>query len=346
MLSSIGASPAVVHGVAFAVAFAIISFLHIVLGELAPKSLAIRKPEVVSLWTAVPLYLFYWLTYPFIWLLNGSANLILKIFGVDLAREGESAYSHDELKALFRASHLHGELGRTESEILRHGLDLHDLTVGDVMQPLAELVAIDVDAPFGETLELIRSGEYSRYPAYSGSPHELVGLLHIKDLFVASERLRDIQDVRPYLRELPIAPDDRPLLKQLQMFRTGAPHMAAAADDYGTIIGFVTLERVLETLVGPIDDEFRKHEFGWRRRDDGSVVGPASLSIVSLESVLGIAIDSPEANSVGGLVLDRLERLPQSGERVDFDRFCVEILGMSGPKIESVRVLPKASAGP
>ena len=339
LLASIGfATPAVVHGISFAIAFGIISFLHIVLGELAPKSLAIRAPESVSLWTAVPLYLFYWVMYPFIWLLNGSANLLLRCMGVDLAVEGEAAHSLGELKKALRASQLHGELGRTEGEILRHGLELRELTVGDVMQPLNDLVAVDGDAPFEKTLPIIQAAEYSRYPAYSGDPHHLIGLLHIKDLFGARARLREIHDIRPYLRELPHVSENDPALLVLQRFRTGSPHMAAVTDDYGTVIGFVTLERVLETLVGPIDDEFRKDEFGWQRRDDGSLVGNAALSVVSLENALGRSIDAPDANSVGGLLLSALERLPRRGERIQFDGFTVEVLAMDGPRIQTVSI--------
>lgn len=335
------ASPPLTHAVAFAVAFGLISFLHIVLGELAPKSIAIRRPEPVSLWAAIPLFLFYWLMYPFIWLLNGSANVLLRWMGVDLARESEDAHSLAELKKVLRASHLHGELGQTESEILRHGLELRELTVGDVMQPLADLVAIDIDEPFESSLAVIKASRFTRYPVFQGDRHKLVGLLHIKDLLTADQRIRDIHDVKPYLRRLPVVSDGDAALKLLHGFRAGAAHIAAVTDDYGTVIGFVTFERLLEVLVGPIEDEFLRKEAEWRRNADGTLLGDASMSIVSLEQALDRRIEAPDANSIGGLVLSQLGRLPTTGERVACNGFVIEVLAMDGPRIRAVRIEPR-----
>ena len=157
MLRAVGVDdPETVHAISFACAFGFISFLHIVLGELAPKSLAIRRAETVALNTAVPLYAFYWAMYPFIWLLNGTANALLRRMGVEMATEGDAAHSIDEMRTVLKASHRHGEVGVVEAQIASRGLELGELVVGDVMRPMAELVSIDVDAPIDAVLSEVR----------------------------------------------------------------------------------------------------------------------------------------------------------------------------------------------
>lgn len=332
--------PQVVHSIAFATAFAFISFLHIVLGELAPKSIAIRRAEAVALNAAPPLYLFYWVMYPFIYVLNGAANLIVRRMGVELATEGDEVHSLAELRSVLRASHRHGELGIVETQILVHGLELGELTVGDLMRPLSELVWLHEGSTIEEVLAELRSSRYTRYPVRDPESGRYTGLLHIKDLVTSEQRLREIRDLRPYLRRLPYFEENAPLLKVLKAFRKGDPHFGIVTDALGTEIGFVTFEHVIEALFGPIEDEFAKKAPSWQRLGDGSVTGAASLSLLSLEEAIGRPAPAVEVNSVGGLVLERLGRLPRQGERLRFPQFEVEVLEMSGPRIEHVRVRP------
>ena len=335
--------PKVVKSVAFAFAFGLISFLHIVLGELAPKSIAIRRAEAVSLNTALPLYVFYWVMYPFIHVLNGAANLILRSLGVELASEGDEAHSIDELRTVLRASHRHGELGAVETQIVTRGLDLGELVVGDVMRPLAELVWLDTDASVEAVLAEVRTSRYTRYPVRDPHTGRFVGLLHIKDLLTGSERLRDIRDLRPYLRKLPHVDERAELEVALGAFRRGDPHFAIVVDALGTEIGFLTFEHIVEALFGPVEDEFSKSSPAWQRADDGSLTGAASLSLLSLEEALGVLAPEVEANSVGGLVLEMLGRIPAAGERIAFPEFEIEVLSVEGARIDKVRVLPRAS---
>jgi CBS domain containing-hemolysin-like protein len=279
--------------------------------------------------------------YPFILLLNGSANLILRAFRISPEQEGDDAHSAGELKHVVLASHLHGDLDPEETVILQHGLELGELTAGDVTRPFSELVAIDVGAPIADILELIRHSRFSRYAIYEGDRTNLIGLLHIKDLITAEQRLRDIRDLGPYLRELPRVDEEMSILGLLALFRGGTPHLAAVQDEVGTVIGFVTLEHVLETLVGPIEDEFRTDLASWQRRQDGTFVGRGSLSIVSLEHALGREIDFEEANSVGGMVQWALRRLPHTGDRVEFEGFAAEVVRMRGPRVHTIRIHPR-----
>lgn len=333
--------PNLLHSIAFAVAFAFISFLHIVLGELAPKSIAIRRAEAVSLNTALPLYVFYWAMYPFIYALNGAANVIVRRLGVEMASEGDAVHSVDELRSVLRASHRHGELGSVETRILVHGLELGELTIGDLMRPLSELVWISSDSTIDEVLAEVRATRYTRYPARDPETSRFTGLLHIKDLIAAEVRLRDIHDLRPYLRRLPYFDENAPLLKVLKAFRSGDPHFGIVTDERGTEIGFVTFEHVIEALFGPIEDEFAKKAPSWQRAGDGSVSGAGSLSLLSLEDAIGRPIPVVDVNSVGGLVQEKLGRLPRQGEKVRFPDFEIEVLAMVGPRIELVRVIPR-----
>jgi CBS domain containing-hemolysin-like protein len=337
--------PTVVRSVAFAIAFALIAFLHIVVGELAPKSLAIRRAETVSLNTALPLYVFYWVMYPFIRVLNGAANILLRRLGVELASEGDEAHSINELRTVLRASHHHGELGATETQILTRGLDLGDLVVGDVMHPLADLIWIGLDATIDEVLTEVRSSRYTRYPVRDPETLRFVGLLHIKDLLTASERLRDIRNLQPYLRRLPHVDEHQRLESALAAFRRGDPHFAIVTGTLGTEIGFLTFENAVEALFGPVEDEFSKTSPAWQRAEDGSVTGAGSLSLLSLEEALGVLAPEVDANSVGGLVTETLGRIPVAGERIAFPAFEIEVLSTDGPRIDMVRVSPRDSVG-
>ena len=341
------ADPAIVRSVAFAFAFGLISFLHIVLGELAPKSLAIRRAEEVSLNVALPLYVFHWIMYPFIWLLNGAANLILRGMGVELATEGDEAHSVDELRTVLSASHHHGELGTVEAQIAARGLTLGELVVGDVMRPLSELVWIPADATIEEVLAEVRRSRFTRYPVRDPETLRFVGLLHIKDLLVAQERLRDIRDLRKYLRRLPHVTENAALDEVLVAFRRGDPHFAIVTADLDTETGFVTFELVVEALFGPVEDEFRKGSPAWTQEADGSLTGPASLSILSLEEALNLVAPSVEANSVGGLMIETLGRIPGPGDKVAMPGFDIEVLDAHGPRIDRVRVTraPDPEAG-
>lgn len=333
-------SPAVIHGIAFAVAFSIISFLHIVVGELAPKSLAIRKTEVTSLWTAVPLWGFYWLMYPFIWLLNGSALILLRLMGVDMSGEGDEAHSVAELRKVLAASHVHGELGGEEAGILSRALDFSDLTVGELMRPASDMVYLDLqDAP-EQNLAVIDRHQYSRYPVCDGDRDNIVGLAHVKDVYRLLRQGRPLTELGNELRDVQLINRDTPALELLNMFRSGHPHFAIVDDDLGQVVGFVTLDHLFEALVGQIQDEFEHRKLVWRRLEDGSFLGSGALPLFSLERLLGIEIENDDVDSVGGLVMWQLDRVPKKGDRAGFEDFDIVVREMHGPRIGRVQIYP------
>lgn len=333
-----------IHRLAFALAFSLISFLHIVLGELAPKSIAIRKPDRVALWTAPALWAFYWLMYPFIWILNGSANLILRLMGYRLGSEGDAAHSAGEIKSLLVASHRHGELDSAEADILSRTLEFSELMVGDLMRPAAEMVMLDLQDSPEENLAITAQYRYSRYPVCDGDRDNIIGLAHVKDLFAALREGRQLDDLRPLLRDVQMVHRDTPAFDVFELFREGHPHFAIVDDDLGNVIGFVTLDHMLEALVGHIQDEFRRSKDDWLEVKDGSLLGSGTLPLYSLERRLGMDIEVEEVDSVGGLVMWHLGRVPQKGDRVTFPGFSIVVKDMRGPKISRVQVFPAHEA--
>lgn len=334
-------SPALIKGIAFAVAFFFISFLHIVLGELAPKSLAIRRPETISLWSAPLLYCFYWGMYPLIWILNSSANLLLKAMGANTTHEMENSYTAEELKLIFDASHAQGQLHKDEMEILEHALDLADLNAADVMRPADEMILLNIDDPLDINLNKIIAHHYSRYPVYKDEPNNLIGIVHVKDLFAKLQQQKNLSDLNKHLRPLLNVPRDMPATELFQQFRLGFSHFATVHNDSGLLIGFVTLDNILGSLFGHIQDEFNKTQDDWVKTKDGAYLMKGNLPLYALEKALDIDIDTDSIDTISGLILAKLERLPKPFERVSFEQFDIEVRKMKGPKILLVKVYPK-----
>jgi CBS domain containing-hemolysin-like protein len=339
-LNAIGVeSEKMIHGIALFVAFFIISYLHIVVGELAPKSLAIRRAEAVGLWTVVPLYGFYWLMYPAIWVLNRSSNWVLSKVHLDVTKGHDSHYSSEELKVILRSSRANTDYTADEWQVLAKALDFRDLEVADLMHPFHEAVTLSKADSLAQNLDRIAQHRFSRYP-YLDKDGQVLGVVHIKDIFFAlrkDETPSELDDmVRPVLQVSP----DLSTTELFRRFRKGAPHFAVVVQN-SRPIGFITLDNLLGALVGEIRDEFRQTNNDWMKMDDGSLLGKGSLPIFTLERTLGIDIDEADFDSVGGLILQRLGDIPEEGQRIEFERFAAVIKKMSGPRIQLIRVYPK-----
>jgi CBS domain containing-hemolysin-like protein len=333
-------SERLIHGISFFVAFFTISFLHIVVGELAPKSMAIRRPEKVALWTSLPLYAFYWLMYPAILALNTSANCVLKLSGLGGMPSHDAHYSTDELKLILRSSGSTDKFTRDEWNILAHTLDFGELEVTDLMRPFNEAIVLSVSNTIAENLDLIAQHRYSRYP-YVDEGGKVIGFIHIKDLFLADIHAGSIEDLGELARPVQHIAPDMPAMELFRRFRKGAPHFAIIGRQSQQPIGFITLDNMLGALVGEIRDEFRQSSNDWAMLDDGSLMGKGSLPIFTLERALGVEISNDDADSVGGLIMEKLGSLPQQGDRVEFDQFDVVVKKMNGPRIILLRVYPK-----
>jgi CBS domain containing-hemolysin-like protein len=353
LLAALGVeSEQVVHLVSLVFAFSVISFLHIVVGELAPKSMAIREAEKVGLWVAVPLYAFYWAMYPAIWVLNSSANAILRAVGLSTGHGDDAHYSTDELKLILRSRRNAAGASKTsaaaystdEWNTLAHSLDFSSMTVSDLMRPAHEMVGLRRDVSLADNMEVVARHRFSRYPLFDDAAREQVsGLIHLKDLLLARHAGAALDDLSDYVRPVQYVKPDTPALDLFRRFRKGAPHFALVGNKHQKPIGFLTLDNLLGALVGQIHDEFRQGASDWSRLDDGTLMGKGSLPVVSLEQALGIDIDEGRAESVGGLVIQALSDLPSEGQRVSFERFDVVVKKMIGPRIVLVRVYPKAA---
>lgn len=344
ILSFIGIrSPALATVIAFFVAFSFISLLHIVVGELMPKSFAIRQSEKVSLWTAIPLYGFYWLMYPIIWLLNSCSNFLLRALGLDAVHHGESSYTTDEIKLLLGASYLHGELTKEEVEIIEHVLDLSDLKVTEVMRSSDEMVMIDIKQPINQIMAVIMEQRYSRYPVYDSEKKDIIGIIHVKDLLPVLYQQGEINNLQGLLRPVLKVPGRLPALDLLHQFRGGMPHFALIYSNRKTTLrGFITLDNLLQVLIGRIKDEFHRTKVDWVLNKDGSITASGSCSIYSLEQALGRDIDiEDDINLLNGLFFHRLGYIPKEGEEIDFPEFTAKIEQMDASKISKVRICPK-----
>lgn len=329
-----------IHLFSFMTAFTLISYLHIVAGELMPKSLAIRQTEMLALLTALPLYVFYWLMWPLIWLFNASANLFLKWFRLDAVHKENISYSPEEIKLILRASHRYGEITKTELDLLTKSLIFIDLEVSDVMRPLGDMVAIDINHNIDDILKKISHERYSRYPVYKGDFGNFIGVLHIKDLMTPLQKGTPIISIAPFLRAILKVNATDSVLDIFHKFRKGKPHFAIVYSDKKAI-GFVTLDNLLQSIMGEIKDEFHITKEDWLLLEDGSFIIKGAASVFTLETLLNIEITATQANTVNGLILEKLQSFPQEGETVDFEAFKIVIKKVRGPRILQVRVYPQ-----
>jgi CBS domain containing-hemolysin-like protein len=326
-----------IHAISFAVAFGLISYLHIVAGELAPKSLAIRQAEKIGIWTAPPLYFFYWLMFPAIWLLNHGATLLLKIAGLDHPSQ-DSEYTPEELKMILRGSRSDTHFSNNDWRVLAQALDFRDLDVGDLMRPVNEMVWLSADGDVDANLDKMIETAFSRYPLLDAKG-KVVGIIHVKDVFRAIHQNKTIV-WRDLARPIQTISRHLPASELFRRFRSGAPHFTVVTTRQGRPLGFITLDNLLSAIVGDIKDEFRQPKNEWTKMDDGSLAGKGSLSIFSLERALGIDIEETGVDSVGGLVMQKINDVPKEGQTVSFDKFEIEVLKMKGPRVISVKVKP------
>ena len=335
-------SDKLIHGIAFFIAFFIISYLHIVVGELAPKSWAIRKPELLSLWTAAPLYTFYWLMYPAIYLLNASANAILRVAGQgEPGPHHEHHYSRDELKLI-----LHSSRARDPSDqdmrVLASAVEMGELEVVDWANSREDLVYLDLSARLDEVFTLFRRHKFSRYPVYDEDSASFVGVLHIKDLLLQLslfEMLPSKFNLAELMRPLERVTKHMPLSALLEQFRKGGAHFALVEEADGKVVGFLTMEDVLEVLVGDIQDEHHKAERGLLAYQPGKLLVRGDTPLFKIERLLGIDLDHIEAETLAGLVYESLSRVPEEDEVLETEGLRITVKKMKGPKIVLAKVL-------
>ncbi len=314
-------TPAWIHGIAVTVAFSIISVAHIVVGELVPKSLAIQRPEQVSRLSSRPLKVFFFLSYPALWVLNGASNLVLRALKLPAPQHAEGKLSLEELRLLIQASFSERGLEGTKRDLLERVLRATDRPIRAVMIPRVDMKVISLSDDFETCMQLVRKTGFSRYPvAVDGDPDKIVGYVYVKDLLMASRRPRT-GAIGELKRDILYVPESRSVGQLLGELRANKIPIALVVDEYGGTSGLVTLEDVLEEIVGDIQDELHLAEPRMRITDDGGVVADGSLPMgeLALEG-----LEAPEAlgaETVGGYILAALGRLAHPGDRVRLGRY-------------------------
>ena len=317
-------SGAVTTSISFALAFSAITALHIVLGEQAPKIIAIQKSLGATLFVSPPLRLFYALFKPFIWFLNESSNWILAhIFRVPPAGKGELAHTEEELRLILSESAKAQEVSPLERELLINALDLRDRVVRDIMTPRGEVVYLDLEEDFETNVKKALESRHTRFPLCRGHLDNTVGLIHIKELV---PMMRDPHpDLMRIKRELIPVPEMMPLEKLLTLFLTRHAHLAVVVDEFGGTVGMVTLENVLEELVGDIQDEFDMEKEEFRKINETEFTVDGALGLYELRDIAGLELESADVSTIGGYVTHLLGHLPRTGEQIKIDNYLVTV---------------------
>jgi CBS domain containing-hemolysin-like protein len=341
----LGVGPPALHTVSFLLGFLIFSSLHIVLGEQVPKTFAIRKPEPMALGIAYPLHAFYLISYPLTWALNRASRAVLHAFKVAEVSHHE-VFSSEELRDLIDLSRRHGLVGKQERDMLGGILDLAGVEVSEVMTHRKDVISIDADAPAEQIFDQVVQSPYTRLPGWRGDPDSIIGVLHAKDL------LGRVRGDPAKLAGLDVAglatppwfiPDTTVLLHQLLAFRQRRSHLAFVVDEYGALMGLVTLEDILEEIVGEITDEKDVEPVGIEPQPDGSVLVSGWVTVRDLNRQFGWKLPHDDAATVAGLVIYEARMIPEVGQSFAFHDFRFEVLRRQRNQIMLLRIVPPAT---
>ena len=340
--------PILASVIAFALAFLIITFLHVVIGELVPKGVALRHSETTALAVSAPVRGFFVLLKPLIWVLQRSSEFVLRALGLEPPGDDDDVLSEAELKMVLDRSTRHGEIEEQEQEMLYKVFDFADKEVSTVMVPRPEVVALSVDLPPEEALAAMIESPYTRYPVYRASLDEIVGILHVRDLISAltDRGIAGVQ-IEELVRPAHIVPETKDLAALLGEFRRTNQHMAIVVDEYGDLEGIVTLEDLLEEIVGEIEDEFDLPDESIERLPNGKMRIDGTFPIDDFNEQFDRQLPIEDYHTVGGFVFGLLGRAPEPGDEVEHDDTRFTVLEVEGSRIErlEVELLPRESQG-
>jgi putative hemolysin len=346
----------ILHGACLVVSFLVISYFHVVLGEVVPKNLAIAKADRLAALVAPPMVVFLRLSVVFVVIIERSASAITRALRLKTAAHG-GGHSAEELKLIVSSSRGLGYLPEAQEDMIHRILDLGEVAVREIMVARNDIVSISSEATLDEVLETMIREQHSRLPVYEGEPEKIIGILHYKDLLPVWEgRRQSIRNGRPnlafrttrLLRRHLVVPETKPLLQMLEAFRKGSSHMAMVVDEFGTIVGMLTVEDVLEQIVGSIEDEHDEKVVP-RLADAATVDLDGAIRIRDLENEYGIEIPAEgEFETLAGFILFRRGEIPKAGEAVEYEGRRYTVLDMERNRIARVRVekIPVAGTPP
>ncbi len=312
--------------------FAVITYAHLVFGEQAPKYFSIQLAERTALWIARPLRFFMLLFRPVVWLVNASTNFVLRPWGIRLGKEME-VHSEEELRIMISSSTASGVLQPEERDYLNNVFDFGDTVAREVMVPRPDIEALACDAPLEVLVEKAAFGRYTRYPVFEGDLDHVLGAVHVKDLFRATKEEPESFDLKPLIRDCLVVPENKKIEEILREFQGRKLQVAIVIDEWGSVEGLVTIEDVLEEIVGEIQDEFDEDEAAIDPLHDGTYAIDGRIPITEVNDYFQIDLPHEDFDTIGGFVLGSLGRPPEPGDVVEADGITLRVKSVDGPRV-------------
>jgi CBS domain containing-hemolysin-like protein len=337
VFESMNLNAALVHTLSFTIAFASITFLHVVLGELAPKTVAIQKAESISLWISPALIVFYRVMYPFIWFLNGSAQLLVRMFGMKPASEHEMAHTEEELRLILSESYKSGEINKTEFSYVEKVFEFDDRTAKEIMVPRTEMVCLYADNTPQENRDIIIEEKYTRYPVVGEDKDNILGMVNAKEVFFDLIKGEE-HPLEHYIRPTLSVFENTPIKETLVKLQKKGFHMAVLVDEYGGTAGIVTIEDIIEELVGEIRDEFDEDESPMIQTVSPTVKHLDGKVLISeVNDIYGLDIDDSELDTIGGWVLSQNSEI-QEQQVIRHEGFEFKVIELDGHQVKKIEV--------
>ncbi len=325
-----------IHSLSLMIAFSMITTIHVILGEQVPKIFAIARPELVLIWCAVPFKLFYFPAYPVMVVLKSATNFILQPLGVTSRESREQPHSEEEIRALLGIAHARGELSRNEHQLLNAVFEFDDMICRQIMVPRVDISFFNLNHTYNDCLKLVKQTKHTRFPLCRDSLDEIIGVVHVKDLLgISSEGTFDLTKLsRPPQR----VPDTMPVSKLLKHFQNSHQHLAFVVDEYGTTVGVVTLENVVEQIFGAVEDEFDSESPDIIPISPKSYIIKGFIAIERLNAELRLNLQTDEVDTLSGLLMERVGRILKVGDKVQIDNVMVEVLEMRRTRAIKIRL--------
>ncbi|MFD2925330.1 hemolysin family protein [Halobacillus naozhouensis] len=292
------------HTISFVIAFFVITYLHVVLGELAPKTIAIQRAEQITLLLSGPLILYSKIMYPLIWILNGSANTLVRLFGYHAAKESEEVHSEEELRHILSESYQQGEINQSEFEYVDRIFEFDNRTAKEIMVPRTDMSVVDIEDPVEESLQFMDEERFTRFPVYRDDKDHIIGILHLKELFYKD--WSQVESLEPYIRPVSKVFENIPIHDLLIRMQKERTHLVVLTDEYGGTSGMVTSEDIIEEIVGDIRDEFdHDEEQDITPVEDGSYVLDGKTSIQSVNEYFDLNLKNGSVDTISGWILNQ-----------------------------------------
>ncbi|MBU3180986.1 hemolysin family protein [Clostridium psychrophilum] len=327
----------VIHSISFIVGFSIITGFHIVFGELVPKSLAIINTEKIAMFTAFPLVVFYNITFPIMWAFNHSTSLVLKAFGVSLVDEHEAAHTDEEIKLLVEESYKYGLIDKTELTFIDNIFDFSEKTVKEIMIPRTDMNCIYAEDSYEDIIKFTIDQQHTRYPVCRDNKDNVIGFIHIKDLY--KQKIQgNSQNIEDIIRVIKFVPESLSISELLKVFKTEKMQMAIIIDEYGGTFGLVTVQDILEEIVGEMQDEFDEEGNEIIKNEDGSYFVDGKVLIEDVIELLDIEIEVENIDTIGGWIYSQLDSYPKINDKVEYGKYEFIILKCDSKRISKVLI--------